>query len=101
MIDTMKLALEALESLADYYYTERVKAAMSALRLAIEQAEKQEPVALPSGTCTVTTTTTYAAPPQRQPLNWEPLRELWRKEQIDWDALEAAVKAAYGIGEAK
>jgi len=40
----------------------------------------------------------YEAPPQRQPLNWEPLRELWRKEQIDWDALEAAVKAAHGIG---
>ena len=42
-LGAMKQALDALESLADYYYTERVKAAMSALRLAIEQAERQEP----------------------------------------------------------
>ena len=41
----------------------------------------------------------YKAPPQRKPLNWEPIQEFWRNNSnIDWDELESAIKqAAHGI----
>jgi hypothetical protein len=40
-------------------------------------------------------------PPQRKPLNWEPIQEFWRNNSnIDWDELESAIKqAAHGIKE--
>jgi aconitase A len=38
--DLMKQTLEALEGLADYRYTERVKATMSALRERLAQPER-------------------------------------------------------------
>ena len=170
-IDAMKQALEALEELHrtgdtqvfDLCFAPKV---IPALRLAIEQAEKQEPVAwmlggevyrvkqsslfsippgkekpnqtplytappqqekqepvawvgleqsdMPDGDdpmydhdffikgmvwADVTLRKKNAAPPQRQPLNWKPLQEFWRNNSsLDWDELEAAVKAAHGIG---
>ena len=41
----------------------------------------------------------YTSPPQRKPLNWEPIQEFWRNNSnIDWDELESAIKeAAHGI----
>lgn len=37
---------------------------------------------------------------QRKPLDWEPIREFWRNNSgINWDELEAAIKAAHGIKE--
>jgi len=71
MIDVMKLALEALENGGLL----RVKQAITALRQAIEQAEKQEPVAWmedsiefyakdhPTNSCTIPL---YTAPPKRE-----------------------------------
>lgn len=66
-IDAMKQALEALETIADEVfspYDNQLGSAIVALRLAIEQAERQEPVATLFGTLPVYDT----APPQRQPL---------------------------------
>jgi hypothetical protein len=37
----------------------------------------------------------YTHPPQRKPLNWEPIQEFWRNNpNIDWDELESAIKQA-------
>ena len=43
----------------------------------------------------------YTTPPQRKPLNWEPIQEFWRNNSnIDWDELGSAIKqAAHGIKE--
>ncbi len=104
-IDAMKQALEALDGWANHGQwvwpetaLEQCKRntveAITALRLAIEQAERQEPVAwvcegsssdekhaidyqqedvdaIPIGTML------YTAPPQRQPLTEEELNHLW------------------------
>ena len=37
----------------------------------------------------------FTSPPQRKPLNWEPIQEFWRNNSnIDWDELESAIKQA-------
>ncbi len=80
-IDTMKQALEALENGGHMTYEGlcKAKAASDALRLAIEQAEKQEPVAWlypatgqtfnsePPPSLKAQCRPLYTAPPQRQP----------------------------------
>jgi len=82
----MKQALEALEGGSDSW--RRIDPAITALRLAIEQAERQEPVAdtlirkyvaalvanVPDAAAEVTKAMVdycYTAPPQRQPLTEE------------------------------
>jgi len=88
-IEAMKTALEALEFFADEWgFTHKStlpvrQNAIAALRAAIEQAEKQEPVAwqwlntahfrksLPASAEPGAWTPLYAAPPQRQPLTQE------------------------------
>jgi len=82
-IDAMKQALKALETIADEVfspYDNQLGNAILALRAAIEQAEKQEPVAwqwldtgtfrksLPASAEPGAWRALYTAPPQRQPL---------------------------------
>ena len=83
-IDAMKHALEALEDfLRDGYDTHSCWLAVGALRLAIEQAEQQEPVCDkdPRGCwnvrCQLGKVCKNAAPPQRQPLTEAELNHLW------------------------
>lgn len=101
-IDAMKQALETIDWLRHHLtqhhgclHMEPTSSGIPAwllksedtLRHAIEQAEKQEPVAWPSGTCTVTTTTTYAAPPQqekREPVVCEPQPAVTEDGYCDW-----------------
>jgi len=129
-IDAMKQALEALEDVPymsnkdDY---ERFEKAQAALRLAIEQAEKQEPVAWfwfderdggewihiadsqinanKFGNAKVIPL--YTAPPQRQPLTEEELRQCFLATNTaeplaeGWPGLERfarAIERAHGIG---
>jgi len=94
-IDVMKQVLEALETIADEVfspYDNQLGNAILALRLAIEQAEKQEPVAwmvytLDGQSVCVTDNPAdftadhralplYTAPPQRQPLTDGEIREI-------------------------
>ena len=132
-IDAMKQALEALEELHrtgdtqvfDLCFAPKV---IPALRLAIEQAEKQEPVAwvglekddMPDGEdpmydhdffikgmvwADITLRKKNAAPPQRQPLTWDQVNdELWLKACNDHTKLPTHVvfarliERAHGIG---
>jgi len=102
-IDAMKQALEALENAQENFGTWWPEP-IAALRLAIEQAERQEPVAwgvdwgkagdipcvsiikrLADGGMEVVAVEyapyAYTAPPQRQPLTEE---EIWREYQALW-----------------
>jgi hypothetical protein len=128
-IEVMKQALEALEDYVEEYgpHDKESGAAyvITALRQAIEQAEKQEPVAwvcygsatnekhaidydqtdiddIPVGTML------YTAPPQRQPLTDEEIERLYHKhakyqiEELEvsgWQEFARAIEAAHGIRE--
>ena len=107
MIDTMKQALEALEPYArqvvekgDGYETAKcdpkVDTAITALRLAIEQAEQQEPV------CEYCGGDRFTAPPQRQPLTDEQLKPIADEYRIlfgGWVVdFARAIERAHGIG---
>jgi hypothetical protein len=102
-IDVVKLALDAAgqamkEAIA---YIEKLKAENAALRTAIAEAEKQEPV------CEYCGGDRYTTPPaaQRQPLTDEEIDELWREATLK-PALTSefvrvfarAIEAAHGIG---
>ena len=89
-IEAMKQALEALDWAADHIEPRQpnncdcpVCVASDALRLAIEQAEQQEPVCDkdPRGCwnvrCQLGKVCKNAAPPQRQPLTEAELNHLW------------------------
>ena len=129
-IDAMKQALDALE----YIYTETteeedklIHAAITALRLAIEQAERQEPVAwlwqhsetgrtrivMPDSVITadanwIVVGPLYlgAAPPQRQPLTKEQRKAIEKANTIGGDhgdyydayGIMEDVELAHGIG---
>jgi len=124
-IEVMKQALEALEMLAKWehpasnittksgriYPHHVAKNAAATLRLAIEQAEKQEPVAwqwldtgtfrkkLPKDAEPGAWRALYTAPPQRQPLTEEEIVEIaW-----DWKSggpidFARAIERKHGIG---
>ncbi len=114
-IDAMKAALEALT----YIHTETTKdedelihAAITTLRLAIEQAEKQEPVAW-QGVHDKTdlywrkppqadVRPLYTAPPQRQPLTEEerlPIIERFMTDIPLGECFVRAVERKHGIGD--
>ena len=122
-IEAMKLALEALETADEVGFWELQKTAITALRTAIEAAEKQEPVAtvrtwhknsdqhaelgdwelglfkLPDGEHTL-----YAASPaaQRQPLTDEQMKLLWAEygyRSAMCKPFARAIEAAHGIKE--
>jgi hypothetical protein len=121
-IDAMKQALEALEDfLRDGYDTHSCWLAVGALRLAIEQAERQEPVAwrwkeLVNGDFVSDWILTHSDPPpyatesmplytalpQRQPLTEEEIEKV--RHLIDWTAgwsyieFARAIERAHGIG---
>jgi hypothetical protein len=116
-LDAMKQALEALEEIHPGNMTpmaeEAWNKAIATLRHAIEQAERQEPVAWmwKDGTLTIdpdradgTWTPLYTAPPQRQPLTDEEIDEIAVAELgLDADADEMqgfarAIERAHGIG---
>jgi hypothetical protein len=122
-IEAMKLALEALErSVAtcfDQYAHNEVMSrpehfvnqAITALRQAIEQAQKQEPVAWKDKTYGNlhhqdfgNSIPLYISPPQRQPLTDEQILELWRNAQDRVSfarAIEAKLKQKNGCAEEK
>jgi hypothetical protein len=118
------MSIEAIEAVVDLIEMDGVvgqEDIVKCLRSAIEQAEKQEPVAwepkietqyqdgfvvsqrikrTPDGPWE-----DYTAPPQRQPLTDEQLGDLWseavRKAAIDGNALKhfaRAIERAHGIG---
>ena len=129
-IDAMKQALEALEMLAKWehpasnittksgriYPHHVAKNSAATLRLAIEQAERQEPVAwvcegsssdekhaidyqqedvdaIPIGTML------YTAPPQRQPLTDEEIKAVIRAGEYDsMEEFARAIERKHGIG---
>ncbi len=115
-IDAMKQALEALEYPGPSWPEGRVKAA-DALRAAIEQAEKQEPVAW-MDVCDKGQRSSlrfwsepdnknevglYAAPPQRQPLT--EIAEALRRHGLTlvktakgYDVMRLGEISAHGIG---
>jgi len=116
-IDAMKQALEALE----YIYTETtededelIHAATTSLRLAIEQAEKQEPVAWMvytlDGTAAWVTLNPadftsehralplYTTPPQRQPLTEEEVERIHQRYGGNMINCVRAIERAHGIG---
>ena len=119
--EAMKLALEALEIGLAYpgmrFYHDNIRAAITALRDAIAEAEKQEPVAwicnhyeagmkndvdywqndidaLPVGTPLYTTP--HAA--QRQPLTDEQIDDIWNRYCDEMG--EASINDAYDIARA-
>ena len=100
-LDAMKQALEALYNMVedgDETDKRQAIAAITALRFAIEQAERQEPVAWANinkhGDITHTSnkrmpwanTPLYTAPPQRQPLTEEEIIEHF-KARVDTGSL--------------
>jgi len=115
-------ALEALEGLADYRYTDRVKNTMASLRQALAEPE-QEPVAwmthsndlLPLFHATrvgalnwaTQPTPLYTAPTPRKPLTDEEMRECAQAMNAEplaegWPELikfARAIERAHGIGE--
>ena len=133
-IEIMKQALEALETCGEsetydgdmecYYSEDKVDAAITALRLAIEQAEKQEPVVMWDGKHQFEVGNLsayklgdhnwiplYTAPPQRQPLTREQVLECEREADAayvatredelrpSWASIFArAVERKHGIG---
>jgi hypothetical protein len=119
-IDAMKQALEYLDSPSSKLWPAGTQyKIIIALRLAIEQAEKQEPVAwlyLDSwGTLKLSQIMpvlvgafpVYTAPPQRQPLTEEELRQCFLATNTaeplaeGWPGLERfarAIERAHGIG---
>jgi hypothetical protein len=113
-IDAMKTALEALEFIGDA----AGRNAIAALRLAIEQAEKQEPVAwwredgsicvdesqasahdIPLYTDRRLIPRDYTAPPQRQPLTDEEIDALLYEYEAAyaWHQFARAIERAHGI----
>ena len=124
MIEAMKQALEALEMCESPWPNTKdnqVTEAITSLRQAIAEAEKQEPVAWPcliadadfeKDTVTLVMQCTdykvsagkhwlHTSQPQRQPLSDEQLHDLWFKQSIDWMEFARAIEAAHGIkGEA-
>jgi hypothetical protein len=119
MIEAMKQALEALEELHDtnsYWWQEidettlaKMEPAITALRTAIEQAEKQAPVAWisPKGNIHfdpyLDSAPLYTTPPaaQRQPLTDEKINEIAAQGYSRWVEFARAIEAAHGIkGEA-
>jgi len=120
-IDAMKQALEYTRPGAIVPVTpETVKILVDALRLAIEQAERQEPVAWWNGEYgspvfglkrdtpgiglgNPDATPLYTTPPQRQPLTEEELKKLWYGTEriMGWYSFEEiarAIERAHGIG---
>ena len=117
----MKQALEALET-NHYAFADAARHldvmahndAIDALRLAIEQAEKQEPVAwqATADKCQIQTVPAKGgllptAPPQRQPLTKREIADAARDAQIAFcldkhktfeEALTCAIERAHGIG---
>jgi hypothetical protein len=122
-IETMKLALEALEfNVGEIGFTEIEKKALTALRQTIEQAQQAEPVAWMNkhGACMSAvfkevdetasqyTTPLYTSPPPRQPLThleiWNTYKNLWmfhpaEEPRLAGDVLKfaRAIEAAHGI----
>jgi hypothetical protein len=117
----MKQALELLEEIHPGNMTpmaeEAWKKAITALRFAIEQAEKQEPVAwqwLDSGTFRKSLPASaepgawralYTTPPQRQPLTEEEISNAWnsavRTASFEGNATKhfaRAIERKHGIG---
>jgi hypothetical protein len=131
MIEVLKQALDALEleDLACRYEKEQtpehIAKAITSLRQAIEQAQKQEPVGevelididdegTASAWFTIATEMLnlgdklYTTPPQRQPLTDEEMWKLWNAQGDDFMEQQAAIafaraiEAAHGItGEQK
>ena len=113
-IDAMKQALEALYNMVedgDETDKQQAIAAIAALRFAIEQAERQEPVAWANinkhGDITHTSnkrmpwanTPLYTAPPQRQPLTDEEIKAVIRAGEYDsMEEFARAIERAHGIG---
>ena len=126
MIETMKLALEALKELHDttsYWWQEvdeatlaKMEPAITALRTAIAEAEKQEPVAdgLIRGYINALVANkhdeaadatkrmvdyVFATPPaaQRQPLTDEKVNEIAAQGYSRWVEFARAIEAAHGI----
>jgi hypothetical protein len=119
-IEAMKLALEALEEAHPKPYNESVIShveAITALRTAIEQAEKQEPVAwISTSPARMIHWTSdkpvyddnwkplYTTPPaaQRKPLTDEEMKLLWVKHgyrSAMCKPFARAIEAAHGIKE--
>jgi hypothetical protein len=120
-IETMKQALEAMEELHrtgdtqvfDLCFAPKV---IPALRLAIEQAERQEPVAWMENESFVDSDNLwdvrvtfnqdsngiplYLAPPQRQPLTEEQIDAIWDEEKVFANPYEIAraIERKHGIG---
>jgi hypothetical protein len=102
-IDAMKQALSALECAAQHDVSDCADA-ITALRLAIEQAERQEPVCDkdPRGCwnvrCQLGKVCKNTAPPQRQPLTEEEIDDIWNRYCDEMG--EASVNDAYDIARA-
>jgi Mg2+ and Co2+ transporter CorA len=114
-IEAMKLALEALEYLPEM---QGVEEAITALRQAIEQAEQAQPVAtledleqeiyentrefVPRNVMDWMLKRYYTAPPQRQSLTEEQLRNLMDDLEVGGEIAKdfaRAIEAAHGIKE--
>ena len=119
-IEAMKQALEALETERDIYREhdedgapEYILEAITSLRQAIAEAEKQEPVGEveqidydDEGTASAWFTLNdsveigdklYTSPPQRQPLTDEQIQECWYRTQGEAEDFARAIEAAHGI----
>ena len=117
--DTMKQALDDIKATnkrSSFWLVpaSELNKTVTALRLAIEQAEKQEPVAwqwLDSGTFRKSLPASaepgawralYTTPPQRQPLTDEAIQKL--RHNIDWTSgwsyndFARAIERKHGIG---
>jgi hypothetical protein len=113
MRQALELAFEALEGCyVTFYEDEDIAEAITALRQAIEQAQKQEPL------CTAAMfddaflaksglspdTKLYTSPPQRQPLTPESVFQIADQHPVegfdpDIMAFARAIEAAHGIKE--
>lgn len=111
-IDAMKQALEALKECSRVPHIRGLQPTIAALRLAIEQAERQEPVAwqATADKCQIQTVPAKGgllptAPPQRQPLTEEEMLEILvgidaetKRLPPGMKAFARAIERAHGIG---
>lgn len=107
-LEAMKMALEALEMFCEHGAILRPLETVETLRQAIEQAEKQEPVAIVNegmggiewlSKPLPDDTPLYAAPPKREPLMTKYVIDLWDEYGLDPIKFAREIEAAHGIKE--